>query len=200
MKVARLMTAMMFLTLGGCASVKTAVQPSWLSPAARRVAVLPFKGDPDFADQMSDVLVTELVGHGYNVVERTDLTSIVQEHSLQYTGAFDSRTVTQTGQLAGADLIVLGTVSTRRVVPPLQWFFGTGDAVTQIDSVTVRWVSVRSGQVVASARFRNPWGGNPEAIASRIVQAVDGAIQANATARAAATAARPVFAALPDSN
>src|SRR5690349_759422 len=106
MRAVRFIATMTFLLLSGCASVKTAVQPSWMSLPSRRVAVLPFKGDNDVSRQLSEILVTELMERGFTVVERAELMKVVQEHSLQYTGGFDPATLSQNGKLSGADLIV----------------------------------------------------------------------------------------------
>jgi curli biogenesis system outer membrane secretion channel CsgG len=144
------------------------------------VAVLPFKGDLRFSEELSDLLVTELVDRGFTVVERAELLKVIHEHSLQYTGGFDPGTLAANGKLAGVDYIVLGTVSTRQVVTPVEWLIGAGEPQTQIDSVHIRWVNVGSGQVVASARIRNSWGFRTEALAERIARSMEGAIHSMA--------------------
>lgn len=163
--------------LNGCASLKTTVQPSWQAHKSHRVAVLPFKGDFMFGENLSDFLVTELVDRGFTVIERSELGKVIQEHGLQYTGAVDPQTLTRSGQLAGVDFIIIGSVSTREVVPVGEWLIGAGNAVTQVDSVHVRWVSVRNGEIVASSRFRNSRGGKMSSIAAKIAESMGGAIE-----------------------
>jgi len=165
--------------LNACAGVKTASHPSAVRPA-HRIAVLPFKGDARFSEEITSVLVTELLDNGFRVVERADLTEVINEQSLQYTGAMDPATMSPNGKLYGADFIVIGSIQTRQVVTPVDWLLGTGEPVTQVESVTVRWVSVRLGEVVASARIRNTRFGNMTLIASRIVDSVNGAIHSMA--------------------
>ncbi len=168
------LAAMVFLN--ACAAMKTVAHPSAILPS-HRVAVLPFKGDARFSEEISAVLVSELLGHGFKVVERADLMDVINEQGLQYTGAMDPSTMAPNGKLCGADFIVIGSIHTRQVVKPVDWILGTGGAVTQVESVTFRWVSVRSGEVVASAQIRNSRFGNMSDMASRIVDSVSGAIE-----------------------
>jgi hypothetical protein len=169
--------ALAVVGLSGCMNLKTTVQPSWHSISTHRVAVLPFKGESPYSETMSDFLITELVDRGFTVVERSELTKIMGEYSLQYTGGFDPSTLIGTGKLAGVDYLVIGSVSTREMIPVGEWLLGDGRKVTQVDNVHVRWVSVRNGQVVASSRIRNCRGGRMESIAQRIAESMDGAIR-----------------------
>lgn len=174
-------TLIALVLLNACANVKSSLPTAARNLPSHRMAVLPFKGDAHFSEEMSSVLVTELLGHGYRVVERAELLNVLNEQNLQYTGAVDPKTITENGKLCGADYIVIGSIQTRQVVPAVDWILGTGGAVTRVESVNVRWVSVRSGEIVASACIRNGCFGNMDmtGLASRIVDSVNIAIQSN---------------------
>ena len=163
--------------LGGCANTRTAVHQSWTEQPSHRIAVLPFIGEDPFGEELSDALVTELVNSGFPVMERSRLMHVMKEQSLEYSGAMDSLTLSQTGRLAGVDFIVLGSVSTRSVVPAIEWLLGDGQSQTQVDRVHMRWVNVQNGQVVASMSFRNSRGGSLESIARKMTKALDKRIE-----------------------
>lgn len=82
--------------------------------AGEKVAVLDFKSiiaSEDLGIAVAEILRTELVGLGdYTVIERGMLEQIVEEQSLQLSGAIDSETAVEIGKLAGAKLVVTGSI------------------------------------------------------------------------------------------
>jgi curli biogenesis system outer membrane secretion channel CsgG len=133
---------------------------------------MPFKGEYPFGDAVTDALITELVGSGYSVIERAQLRRIYDEQHLQWTGAVDPSTMLKTGKLAGVNLIVFGSVTTRPYVPASEWLFGEGLEREKVDTVHVRWVDVENGQIVASVTLRNGWGGEVNAVARKIIHSI----------------------------
>lgn len=157
----------------GCANMRTAVHSSWPAQNEPRLAVFPLSGDEPYNEELADALVTEFLGVGFSVMERTQVQQILKEHRLQNTGFVDPKTMTETGRLAGVDFIVIGTVSSRRYTPLSEMIFGNGFSREQVDIVRLRWINVRSGQIMAATAFRNGRGGSLESVARRIAQSFD---------------------------
>jgi curli biogenesis system outer membrane secretion channel CsgG len=144
----------------GCAAPRVAIHQTWFDEPSHRIAVLPLTSEGMSGSDISDALVTELMGSGFSIMERTDLEKVLQEQKLHYTGAIDPQTAIQAGQLAGVDFIVVGSVTKR------------AGRSAQIAQVNVRWVNVRTGQVMASVSLKNGLGGTAEAIAVKISRAL----------------------------
>jgi TolB-like protein len=66
----------------------------------------------DMAIKLSDMLITKLINTGkFDVVERSQLDRIMQEKSLAQSGVVEEKEAMQAAQLAGADVILVGTAS-----------------------------------------------------------------------------------------
>ncbi|MCX5787321.1 MAG: hypothetical protein NTX64_02260 [Elusimicrobia bacterium] len=82
----------------------------------RTVAVLPFNCDSKLAKQRVGFALSELLTHHlvssteFTVVERADLSRVLEEQSLQMTGAIDTASAVKVGKLVGAELLVSGSV------------------------------------------------------------------------------------------
>ncbi len=85
--------------------------PAW---GGEKVAVLDFKSilaSEELGVAVAEILRTELIGLGdYTIVERGMLEGIIEEQALQLTGAMDSATAMEIGRLAGAKLVVTGSI------------------------------------------------------------------------------------------
>jgi TolB-like protein len=79
------------------------------------LAVIPFSGKGDakeLADPVTAEMITQLVSlRRFKVIERTALDKVLEEQSLQASGLVDDKTATNLGKIAGADAIVLGSLS-----------------------------------------------------------------------------------------
>lgn len=79
------------------------------------LAVMPFQGKGEsqhFVEAATDRVVTELVElRRFKVIERAKLDEVLQEQRLQVSGVVDDRTAVDVGRVAGADAIVVGSVS-----------------------------------------------------------------------------------------
>jgi len=82
--------------------------------AKDRVAVLDFESIPpnqNLARSVSEILRTELVNlKNYEVVERASLQKILSEQKLQLSDALDEKNAVRVGKLAGAQLVVIGSI------------------------------------------------------------------------------------------
>lgn len=136
----------------------------------KRVAVFSFEnkskdgyhwwtgGSP--GDGMADMLITELVKSGkYTVVERGEISKIMQEQDLGATGRVTPQSAAQIGKLLGVELAVMGAVTEFGVSKG-----GTGgrikgiglgvkkqDAVVAID---VRFVNTNTGEILLAENVR----------------------------------------------
>lgn len=82
------------------------------------LAVIPFVGKgeaKDLADAITEEVISQLVAlRRFKVIERTALDKVLEEQSLAVSGLVDEKTATNLGKLAGADAIVLGSLSLGR--------------------------------------------------------------------------------------
>jgi len=79
------------------------------------LAVIPFagKGDAkDLAEPVTEQMITQLVSlRRFKVIERSALDKVLAEQSLQASGLVDDKAATNLGKLAGADAIVMGSLT-----------------------------------------------------------------------------------------
>jgi len=79
------------------------------------VAVLPFEGSGDAAryrDGVTSEMVNELVNlRRFKVIERSAIDKIIAEQKVQASGMVDDKTAVKLGRLAGADALVVGSLS-----------------------------------------------------------------------------------------
>ncbi len=79
------------------------------------VAVLPFSSNDDaknLTDSVTEKLIIQLVNlRRFRVIERSALDKIMEEQKLGLTGFVDEETAIKVGKLAGADVIILGSIN-----------------------------------------------------------------------------------------
>ena len=79
------------------------------------VAVIPFEVDKNAAqykDAVTNEMITVLVNlRRFKVIERSAMDKIVSEQKLQASGFVDDQSAVKLGKIAGADALVIGTVS-----------------------------------------------------------------------------------------
>jgi TolB-like protein len=78
------------------------------------LAILPFEnigGSNDLPRSASEKLITELVNlRRFRVIERAEIDKVMQEQDFRMSDAVDEKQAATVGKLAGADVIVIGTV------------------------------------------------------------------------------------------
>ncbi|QDV45416.1 Curli production assembly/transport component CsgG [Stieleria neptunia] len=84
-------------------------------PTVYPMAVFPFQqrgvGNSDLGEQVTVLLTAELLEHPeLYLVEREDLTKILDEQTLNVSGMVDPNSATKVGQLTGARILVAGSV------------------------------------------------------------------------------------------
>lgn len=107
------------LFLMGCATTKVKFQR--LDKAyqdirgVKRVAVLDFQsygGRPESGRAASDLLISGLLEPGfYEIVERSRIDEVVQEHKFNLSGMVSDSTIRKMGEILGVDAVIFGTVS-----------------------------------------------------------------------------------------
>jgi curli biogenesis system outer membrane secretion channel CsgG len=113
----------------GCTAINNAMEPTaheestaapevanYNGPKARiavqRFDVRAAKANGEIGDGLRDMLATALVqSNHFSVVERQELSSLMQEQELSASGAIEKSTRAKRGALKGADLIITGAVT-----------------------------------------------------------------------------------------
>ena len=129
----------------GDAAFTKRIGVSRLQPPSNRYTTL--------GDELSDMLTTTLVTKGYQVVERGQLSKLIEELSLKDVGGlFDPSKLVAVGKQCGAEAMVMGSISE----------FGSSTSNRKILGIEireetarvkldVRMVDVRTGTVLAAA-------------------------------------------------
>jgi curli biogenesis system outer membrane secretion channel CsgG len=129
----------------GDAAFTKRIGVSRLQPPSNRYTTL--------GDELSDMLTTALVNKGYQVVERGQLSKVIEELSLKDVGGlFDPSKLAAVGKQCGAEAMVMGSISE----------FGSSTSSRKILGIEireetarvkldVRMVDIRTGTVLAAA-------------------------------------------------
>ena len=113
----------------------------------KKVAVVDFTDLQGNVTELGRFLAEELSGtmaedaHGFRVVDRTHLKTILQEHKLASTGLIDPQTARQLGRITGVDTLVTGTITS-----------AFGESVR----VSAKALDVETAEIIAQARADIP--------------------------------------------
>lgn len=138
--------AVVGLLVVGCGVAATLTASRELSPTALgRAAVMPFGGYR--SDVFADLVTHELLAVGVTVVERSRLAEVLAEQNLRLDDlAAGKGDVQRIGRALDADVLVFGSVS------PITVYL-SGAPSGKVSAASVRFVSVATGEVLASASF-----------------------------------------------
>jgi len=121
--LAAFITAAIFASSAGASLAQPTAAPAPVAPAApppsSPVAVLDFRTEgltsnwwgawqPGVA--LSDLVTSNLVGAGYNVVDRTHLADVMREHALSSSGEVSDASLIQSGRMTGAKFLIVGNI------------------------------------------------------------------------------------------
>jgi curli biogenesis system outer membrane secretion channel CsgG len=105
---------------------------------------------------VADIFVTESFrSQQFRITERAELDKVLSEQDLATSGRIDSDTAAEVGQITGAELIVLGSVSEFGVSTTggggkvLGIFGGSAETVTASIAVDIRVVDAKTAEIVA---------------------------------------------------
>ncbi len=142
----------LFTLFNKCTSTEAAIQypdKSKRELGINKIAVLTFeiedaKWDGEFTDSVSLQLAKNL---SIAVIEREQLSKVVNEQAFSKTGVIDTQTAVRIGKILGVDALVFGRGSA------LRKFDTKGNPIPNLlDTVSLKIVHIESGQVVANAR------------------------------------------------
>ena len=131
------------------------------SQLKKRLAVSRFEdrtgsGYHSLGEGIADMLVTALVKSGkFNVIERQEIERVMQEQKFGETGMVTPESAPKVGQLLGAELFVVGSVSEfgqkKNNVSGGMSMFGAGLSTKQSRAVVdIRLVNTLTGEIVAA--------------------------------------------------
>jgi len=109
------------------------------------VAVMPFQAPTELiGTSVSDLFLTELLRTGrYQVVERSQLSKVLQEAEVALSGLSDSRAI-EIGKMLGAEGVIVGTVDEYGTMPRKGQTY-------PVVGLSVRLIDTRTGSVMWSA-------------------------------------------------
>jgi len=137
----------------------------------RRIAILDFQsygGRPESGRASSDLLISSLLEPGfYEIVERSRIDEVVQEHRFNLSGMVSDSTVKKMGRILGVDAVIFGTVSGYKVesrrgyttiagyynkktgvyVPPKKNYYTMKSGNV---AVSYRMINIETGKVIAA--------------------------------------------------
>jgi len=135
--------------LVGCASVQTTKNSS-SNIKVTKIAITPFSGsDQELNMALADALGTELMGMGYDLIERGQLEQVLAEQKLSWTGVMPTSTAIKLGEILNVDALLVGSVMPYE--PGAKEISMKG----QVLSANVRLIDTHTGRVAASTSFRN---------------------------------------------
>lgn len=149
------------MILTNCTTMESAIQfpdQNKRDLTIQKIAVLTFeiddaKWDGEFTDAVSLQLAKNLP---MAVIEREQLSKVVNEQSFTKTGIIDTQTAVRIGKILGVDALVFGRGSALRTFDPKGMPYPN-----LIDTVSLKIVKIESGQVVVNARKKpgTNWSG-----------------------------------------
>jgi hypothetical protein len=114
-------------------------QMKWPERVPRRVAVLPFEGNKDVTTQTTDLMSTELLKLGFDMIERSRLGTVINELKLSNSGLIDDATRRKLGSILGVEAVFIGTIS-------------GGEKFYQLkEHLNVKFIDVENGKVLWAA-------------------------------------------------
>lgn len=134
------------------------------------------------AEEFSDALFAE--ARGFEVIDRTHLKAILQEHKLATTGLIDPSTARMLGQIAGVDTLVTGTIT------PFEEHVHLSLKV--IDTETARILAADTIDVPRTKTISDLIGPEPEAPSSKTANTA-GATAKSQSADTSAALPPPVY-------
>lgn len=116
-----------------------------VASAVRTVAIMPFQAPTELIGaSVSDLFVTEILRSGrYQLVERSQLSKVLQEAEIGLSGLTDNRAV-ELGKMLGADGVILGSVDEYGMVAR------KGQSYPVV-GLSVRLIDTQTGRVMWSA-------------------------------------------------
>jgi curli biogenesis system outer membrane secretion channel CsgG len=160
MKTKLILSAVLIASLGLTAAADAQLK--------KRVAVFSFEDKTDHSwgwwdgrapgDGMADMLTTALVKSGeYTVVERKEITALLDEQKLGQSGVVTQESAAQVGKMLGVELAIVGSVTefgySKKDVGGTVKGFGLGVQKATV-AVDVRLISTTTGEILKAENVR----------------------------------------------
>ncbi len=150
--------ALLFVPQGACeASLDRARDNVAVLPYAQRAAVSKELSLED-AGMVSEFVIEALLDAGrFNLIERSELLAITEEHKLNMSGLVDQSTAVAVGRLAGVKYLIAGSVTGLSAKKSGMSYENSqvgsvgGKKNTVIANVTLRMIDVETGQIICAA-------------------------------------------------
>lgn len=150
--------ALLLIPQGLCeASLDKARDNVAVLPYAQRAAVSKELSLED-AGMVSEFVIEALLDSGrFNLIERSELLAITEEHKLNMSGLVDQSTAVEVGRLAGVKYLIAGSVTGLSAKKSGMSYENSqagsvgGKKNTVIANVTLRMIDVETGQIVCAA-------------------------------------------------
>jgi hypothetical protein len=147
-----------WLFLSGCARMDVYSKKGVDYSLYRRAAVLPFTPPPEVAKDLapgisegvSDILGTQLLRSGWDVVERSRIIEVFKERELKLTEMPSGKKLEEVRTILGADLFVTGAITEWRAFEALKNDGAVG--------LTLKFYDAQTGELVYSGSGSRPIG------------------------------------------
>ncbi len=96
--------------LSACAP-KTVLSPSYDFTQVNRIGIMAFSNSWADLNGVENLFAKYLIQHGFKVVERAQLESILREHNISVSGYLAPETTREIGRILGVDVLLIGEVS-----------------------------------------------------------------------------------------
>ena len=163
------MTTMIVL---GCARSKEFIKPDIDFTKYKRIAVFPlsdYPGKPGSGIQVTDMVAVRLLNSNFDVLDRTETASVLEEQQLGLSGLVDEETAPTVGRILGVQALLTGSITEYKTLSIRNVNLSTA-------KLTLKLVDCETGQIVWAVSARGEQvGGDTEAMAAE--KAIDDIVQ-----------------------
>ena len=139
-----------------CASTEGFIKNQERYNEIKTIAVLPFvANDRGSSAIMAEAIQTNLMNSRFKILERSQLTKILQENALTMSGIVEGNE-SFVGKLSGVDALVMGSLTMSNGFAGMMY----GGNIDYVSNCSARLVDCQNGEVLASATFSNPSASN----------------------------------------
>lgn len=101
------------LSFFGCTRLHYGIKKDYDFSRINRIAVMGIEDYPGFkgsGEAITAQVILRLIERDYDVIERTKIETLLQEHKLVLSGVLNTDTVDKIGEIAGVSAIITGTI------------------------------------------------------------------------------------------
>lgn len=157
-QIPTLLALALFLAAAGCARMDVYSKSGVDYSRYHRAAVLPFTPPPEISKDLapgisegvSDIVGTQLLRGGWDVVERARIVEVFKERDLKLTEMPTGQKLQEVRSILAVDLFVTGTVTEWRAFE-----FGKNDGAV---GLTLKFYDAQTGELVYSGSGSRPIG------------------------------------------